>query len=94
MRRGVVDQGSTVRAPIVGCSGLDSCAGLGLWVTQERGRAQGTVQGSDVAHDRGVSKTQGTGGSVDGGAGLWAVVGPGLGDGGAQGTDGGHWSSG
>ena len=44
----------------VGCSGLGGCAGLGLWVTQGRGRAQGMVQGNDVAHDRGV--------------GLWAVA--------------------
>ena len=45
----------------MGCSRLGGCAGAGLWVTQARGRAQGTVQGSDVAHDRGVGQTQGTG---------------------------------
>ena len=65
MRRGATDQGLAVQAQgtvalAVGCSGLDGCEGSGLWVTQARGRAQGTVQGTDVAHDRGV--------------GLWAVV--------------------
>ena len=65
VRRGAVDQGSTVQtqgnaALVVGCSRLGGCVWSGLWVTQARGRAQGTVQGTDVAHDRGV--------------GLWAVA--------------------